>query len=267
MFIAVLCTHAGLITLIAGYSPPLISSIRPAPVFAVLIAAPLLPASEVAPLQMPVMAAPLSLPNPVKPEPKSGIKLQTEIKKPPPQPVIAQKKIVTKPKLTLERPKLPRKLDSNMVKTGIKPKTPDTEMPVDKSALAAEIPSAISSNDNLSSSVVPAVRPSTIIADYRVAYLHNPPPVYPASSRQQKEEGRVLLNVMINSNGKPEVVQIQQSSGYSALDQSATDTVRRWRFAPAQRSGTPVDAWVTVPIVFRFSNSRPLEKIILINVL
>lgn len=255
MLIAVLCAHAGFITLIAGYSPQPVSSIRPALVFAVLIAAPLPPAPEVAPLQTPAIAALLSPPNPVKSEPKSEIKSQPEIKMSPPQPVIALKKIVTKPKPALAKPKPSRKLDSNTVKTEIKPKTPNTETQVYQSPLTAEIPSATSSSNNLSSSVAPVVHPSTTVPDYRVAYLNNPPPVYPASSRQQKEEGRVLLNVMINRNGKPEVVQIKRSSGYSALDQSAADTVRRWRFAPAQRSGTPVDAWVTVPIVFRLRSS------------
>lgn len=255
MLIAVLCAHAGLITLIAGYSPQPVSSIRPVPVFAVLIAAPLPPAPEVAPLQAPTMSAPLSPRNPVKPEPKSEIKPQPVIKAPPPQPVITQKMIVAKPKPALAKPKPSRKLDSNTVKTKIKPKTPVTKTQVAQSNFVAEIPSATSSSDNQSSSVVSVVHPSTTVPDYRVAYLNNPPPVYPASSRQQNEEGRVLLNVMINSNGKPEVVQIKRSSGYSALDQSAADTVRRWRFTPAKRGDTPVDAWVTVPIVFRLRSS------------
>ena len=254
-FIAVLCVHAGFITLIAGYYPQPVSSFRPAPVFAVLIAAPLSSTPEVAPLQAPAVAAPMSLPNPVQPDLNSEIKPQPVIKAPLPQPVIAQNKIVPKPKPALLKPKLPRKPDNNTAKIEIKPTISDTETQVNQSILPTEKPSATSSGENLSSSVVPAVHPSTTVPDYRVAYLHNPPPAYPASSRQQGEEGRVLLNVMINSDGKPEVVQIKRSSGYPALDQSAADTVRRWRFTPAKRDDRPVDAWVTVPIVFRLRSS------------
>jgi protein TonB len=45
-------------------------------------------------------------------------------------------------------------------------------------------------------------------------------------------------------------VQLQASSGSSRLDQSALDTVRRWKFVPARLGKDPIAAWVLVPIAF-----------------
>jgi protein TonB len=82
------------------------------------------------------------------------------------------------------------------------------------------------------------------------AYLNNPEPDYPLESRQMGEEGRVILRVFVNDRGLPEQVQVRTSSGFSRLDSTAQDTVRRWKFVPAKRGDTAVGAWVLVPISF-----------------
>lgn len=87
--------------------------------------------------------------------------------------------------------------------------------------------------------------------DFRAAYLRNPPPTYPASARRKGEEGTVTLRVLVSAEGRPERIELERSSGSSALDLVALQSVRQWRFAPARRGGTPHEAWVLVPIVFR----------------
>jgi periplasmic protein TonB len=82
-------------------------------------------------------------------------------------------------------------------------------------------------------------------------YLDNPSPTYPALSRRNGEQGRVVLRVLVNPGGRADDVQIRTSSGYSRLDQAARDTVRGWRFVPAKRGDEPVAAWVLIPISFR----------------
>ena len=81
-------------------------------------------------------------------------------------------------------------------------------------------------------------------------YLHNPKPAYPVSSRRRGEEGRVLLRVHVNAEGRAAKVEVQESSGHERLDESALAAVSRWRFVPARRGSEPVAAWVRVPIVF-----------------
>jgi len=81
-------------------------------------------------------------------------------------------------------------------------------------------------------------------------YLSNPPPVYPAMSRRLGEEGKVVLRVFVEANGRAAQVEVKTGSGSSRLDQAAEEAVRRWKFVPARRGEEAVGAWVLVPIVF-----------------
>ncbi|MGH8227507.1 MAG: energy transducer TonB [Steroidobacteraceae bacterium] len=85
---------------------------------------------------------------------------------------------------------------------------------------------------------------------FDAAYLHNPPPDYPLEARRLREHGTVLLRVEVSAQGRAVEIKIEHSSGWSALDASALDAVKRWRFEPARRGSEPVAAWVLVPIEF-----------------
>ncbi|QTD46393.1 energy transducer TonB [Ottowia testudinis] len=78
----------------------------------------------------------------------------------------------------------------------------------------------------------------------------NPAPVYPATSRQLREAGRVVVRVLIGTDGRPIDVVLQRSSGHDQLDQVSLETVRGWRFDPAAYQGTTDTRWVHVPINF-----------------
>jgi len=69
-------------------------------------------------------------------------------------------------------------------------------------------------------------------------------PVYPLASRRKGEEGEVRLLVGVGKNGRAASVEVVQTSGYPALDDSAVYAVRRWLFAP----GSPEK--VIVPVIF-----------------
>ena len=58
----------------------------------------------------------------------------------------------------------------------------------------------------------------------------------------------MLLAVQVSASGLPERVEVSTSSGSPRLDQAALETVRRWRFIPAQQAGKPVAAGVIVPV-------------------
>jgi len=92
----------------------------------------------------------------------------------------------------------------------------------------------------------PPIEPPKFNADY----LDNPSPVYPVVSRRMGEVGRVLLRVQVSEKGLPSRVLVKKTSGYERLDEAALDTVRNWKFVPAQQGGKPVEAWVVVPITF-----------------
>jgi TonB family protein len=65
-------------------------------------------------------------------------------------------------------------------------------------------------------------------------YLQKYPPSYPALSMRFGEEGVVMVMVLIGSDGVPQQVELQTSSGFDRLDQSALNTVMRWRFYAGQ---------------------------------
>jgi protein TonB len=77
------------------------------------------------------------------------------------------------------------------------------------------------------------------------------PPVYPPRCLRMGIEGRVRVRVLVGENGKVQEVTLDRSSGESALDESALEAVRTWRFEPARRNGVPVRAWAIVPVEFK----------------
>ena len=82
------------------------------------------------------------------------------------------------------------------------------------------------------------------------AYLNNPKPGYPAISKRMGEQGKVVLRVLIGTDGLPKKVEINKSSGYDRLDRQAQEAVMRWRFVPGTRNGVPEAMWSLVPINF-----------------
>lgn len=80
------------------------------------------------------------------------------------------------------------------------------------------------------------------------------PPRYPVESRRKKEQGTVELALVLGLDGRVETISIASSSGFARLDQAALEAVRRWRWAPTLRDGTPVKVRGTVEIPFILSN-------------
>lgn len=102
-------------------------------------------------------------------------------------------------------------------------------------------------------SAVPSVIPVTPPV-FSAAYLRNPPPRYPPSSRRNGDEGTVMLKVLVGPDGAPLQVEVDRSSGSSPLDNAALEAVRGWRFVPARRGAQNIEAWVKVPVVFRLQS-------------
>lgn len=63
----------------------------------------------------------------------------------------------------------------------------------------------------------------------------NPKPVYPRLSRIKGEQGRVVVKVSISPSGNVQSADIEVSSGYERLDESAKMAVLQWRFPESSR--------------------------------
>lgn len=93
--------------------------------------------------------------------------------------------------------------------------------------------------------------PQIVPPNFVAAYLNNPAPAYPAMSIRLREQGTVMLLVLVSAGGSAEQVQVEQSSGFARLDAAAVEVVkRRWRFVPARQGEQAVAAWVRIPLSF-----------------
>ena len=80
-------------------------------------------------------------------------------------------------------------------------------------------------------------------ADAIKAATNKPSPEYSPIARQMKVAGRVEIEVIIAMDGSVESV--KALSGNPLLTQSATSTVKKWKFNPFTSNGEPTKA-VTV---------------------
>jgi protein TonB len=86
--------------------------------------------------------------------------------------------------------------------------------------------------------------------DIKPSPAEAPRPPYPLAARKRGLQGVVTLMVRVAEDGSPLEVQLKASSGHSLLDESALETVKRWRFSPARQSGRAVVASVELPVRF-----------------
>lgn len=89
----------------------------------------------------------------------------------------------------------------------------------------------------------------------RVEYLGAVPrPVYPALSRSRKQQGQVVVRVLISTNGTIETIRVLQTSGFDALDTAALNAFVDIRFKPYAENGIPFKRLVDIPIEFSLRN-------------
>jgi periplasmic protein TonB len=117
---------------------------------------------------------------------------------------------------------------------------PTTSTPAAAPPAAAPTPAAIA----------PAI-PKTITSG--VEYLQQPRPEYPALSRRLGEQGKVVLRILVNEKGRPERVDLQQSSGSARLDEAAKQAVLQALFKPHIEDGRAVAVYAVVPIKFELN--------------
>jgi TonB family protein len=97
--------------------------------------------------------------------------------------------------------------------------------------------------------VVEVIAPRLRMHGDRLAVLINA--CYPAAARRAGEEGRVLVRVLVGSDGEVVSWQILRGSGFPRLDEAVRCIIERLVVEPARRGGRAVAAEALLPIVFR----------------
>jgi periplasmic protein TonB len=197
-----------------------------------------LPVTEAKPLPMMDIALEAAM---------SGAMAETkpeQLKPTPPKPKPKVKKLKPKP----IKPKDKSEIKKPIIKPEEKAEEPETKANSSPIRDLANRPAVAGTNQNSKSQKSQASK--TTVASGSAGYLNNPKPHYPGIARSRHWEGLVYLRVYVSPGGLCEKLNVQRSSGHDELDESALQAVRKWKFVPGTRGGTPVASWVTVPIEF-----------------
>jgi len=92
--------------------------------------------------------------------------------------------------------------------------------------------------------------PVTLSSELSVACPELNAPAYPPLSRRLGEEGKLVLRVELDENGRVNVAHVVNSSGFKRLDEAAMVAVKTWRCNPPHRNGQPVRAIALQPFNF-----------------
>lgn len=182
--------------------------------------------------------------------PKPKIKPKT---KPVPQEIATTPQLAPEPAPEKETElKIEQKKLSEPVETA-KPNTEkDSQQPKHNADIPDKSPNTIETDDDtktLKDTVVTAIK-----VDARSTQNH--PPVYPKLSKRLKEEGTVVLRLLISSKGQIEEIRIHESSGYARLDKAALSAASKWRYEPATINGTAIAQHYLMPIEFKLNTSQ-----------
>ncbi|QTW17399.1 energy transducer TonB [Comamonas kerstersii] len=224
---AVLALHAAAIwALQHGMSKP---SAQPQIIPAEVIAQFIAPTAPEPPAPAPAPAAPPT-PAPPKPQPKP--------KPQPPKPA---------PKPVQKAPPLPKAIADPTPA----PDAPTGTLESESAPVADTAPPAPPAPAQAApTAATPSGAPEVVLPSSNASYLNNPRPSYPSISRRMGEQGRVMLRVLVNTDGRAEQIELKESSGFDRLDKAAIAAVKKWRFVPGKRNGVPEAMWNIVPINF-----------------
>jgi TonB family protein len=84
--------------------------------------------------------------------------------------------------------------------------------------------------------------------------VNSPDPEYSEEARIAGLQGKCVLSLVVNSEGKPEDVKVSRRLG-KGLDEKSIEAVRNWTFDPARKDGKPVAVRVSVVVTFRIGKN------------
>jgi protein TonB len=77
---------------------------------------------------------------------------------------------------------------------------------------------------------------------------------YPPLSRRLSEQGIVTVKFVIDADGSVSGVTVAKSSGFSRLDEAATECASKWRYFPATSGGKPMAVGYEAYVKYQLTN-------------
>jgi serine/threonine-protein kinase len=91
----------------------------------------------------------------------------------------------------------------------------------------------------------------TTEVDVKPEVLTQVPPIYTEDAAKQNVKDVVVLQVLVDANGRPQTIKLLRGSQKAPLlNGSAAASVRQWTFSPAKKDGQPVPCWFNVGVPF-----------------
>lgn len=84
--------------------------------------------------------------------------------------------------------------------------------------------------------------------------VHSPQPKYSKEAKKKKIEGTAVLWLNVGVDGLPHNIRVQRSVGYG-LDEQAIESVKKWKFKPAEMDGHAVPVRIAIEVEFRLFDS------------
>ena len=206
---------------------------------------------EVVPEPEPVVEPepePIVEPEP-EPEPEPVVEPEPE-----PEPVVVKEppKPKTKPK-PVEKPK-PKPVEKPNAKPAAKPKpkpTTQAKSSVNTSPTGNPNTKAFGIAQGKENAKAGRIAPAAPVRVSSVQYVVKPRPVMPRSSQLRGERGRVVVRVLISTNGAVKSASLSQASPYKALNDEALKAARKARFKPYTENGVARESLADIPIDFK----------------
>ena len=96
----------------------------------------------------------------------------------------------------------------------------------------------------------PSTQPLLLSGELSVSCSERTPPAYPKLSLRLGEQGKTVLEVVLDESGLVAHVTVRTSSGFSRLDEAAMAAVKSWHCTPARRNGVAIRSVALQPFNF-----------------
>ncbi len=122
-------------------------------------------------------------------------------------------------------------------------------------SVGIELPGfAPSDMDSASQKLLGDVKSAVMTADsvdQKPRPMHQPQPKLPPRIVQKQIEGKVLLRLLVDEDGRVERIRVMKAEPKGLFEDSVKEAARQWRYQPAQYQGKPVKTWIEVPMNFK----------------
>jgi len=150
---------------------------------------------------------------------------------------------------------LPKKQDILQPKADTRIVPPEQRVTIDQpqAFTVTPGPNKVEINEGTGTGTVLTVEPvklPPVIVGPALARGFSYQPDYPSDERRLGREGRVVVRVLIGTDGRVKQVEKVSAASDSFFEATRRRALEKWRLTPGTRDGVPIEAWRTMAVSF-----------------